>query len=256
MNILEASKRTGVSKDMIRFYEKKGLIEPSRNKQNNYRIYNEYDLNMIVMIHEYNSMGMSLKTISKLIREHSINDAASELEESIKKLKNEELWLHSRITNAVDMVELFKMVKNDISFEIGERPDLYCYPINDDSIINVHRYLAENGGVAKSVFRIKKANLHNNDWPEEHVLLLSLFFNELKNELEFIPCHKFYRTILSHKKGSKLGYNDIADIIKKMETMGYYPDGDVYIHQIMGSIENNTEDYLCIEFHMSSGDVL
>lgn len=47
MNIQEASRQTGISKDMIRFYEKKDLIHPKRS-ENNYRDYSIHDLHLLI----------------------------------------------------------------------------------------------------------------------------------------------------------------------------------------------------------------
>ena len=61
MNIKNASILTGVSDQMIRYYEKLGLINPKRNKNNNYRDYQQADINNIVMIKQYSELGLSLK---------------------------------------------------------------------------------------------------------------------------------------------------------------------------------------------------
>ena len=53
MNIQEASIATGISKDMIRFYEKKGLLHPSRNPENHYRDYSMGDIHILVTIKFY-----------------------------------------------------------------------------------------------------------------------------------------------------------------------------------------------------------
>ena len=37
MNIKDAKALTGISEQMIRFYEKKNIIHPQRNEENNYR---------------------------------------------------------------------------------------------------------------------------------------------------------------------------------------------------------------------------
>ena len=43
MKIQEVSEATGLSKDMIRFYESEGLIKPARNEDYNYLSYSEND---------------------------------------------------------------------------------------------------------------------------------------------------------------------------------------------------------------------
>ena len=44
MKIGEVAEQTGLSISNIRFYEKKGLIEPKRNEQSKYRDYTEEDV--------------------------------------------------------------------------------------------------------------------------------------------------------------------------------------------------------------------
>ena len=47
MTIKEVEERTGLARSNIRFYEKEGLIEPSRNDKNGYRDYSEKDVETI-----------------------------------------------------------------------------------------------------------------------------------------------------------------------------------------------------------------
>ena len=44
MNINELERLTGITRQNIRFYEKKGLLHPMRNSENNYREYSQEDL--------------------------------------------------------------------------------------------------------------------------------------------------------------------------------------------------------------------
>ena len=46
MKIGEVAEQTGLSISNIRFYEKKGLIEPKRNEQSKYRDYTEEDVKL------------------------------------------------------------------------------------------------------------------------------------------------------------------------------------------------------------------
>ena len=85
MNINETSELTGLSKDMIRFYEKQGLIYPRRNNENNYRSYDQTDLNLLVLIKQYSALGIELKVIQSLINDYNIDHA---LDSFNNKLKN------------------------------------------------------------------------------------------------------------------------------------------------------------------------
>lgn len=69
MLIGELSKKTGLSKDTIRFYEKMGLIE-SKARQAGTRTYMEFSSEMlerIVLIRQGKSLGFTLNEIKHLI---------------------------------------------------------------------------------------------------------------------------------------------------------------------------------------------
>lgn len=44
MTIRDMEKKVGITSANIRFYEKEGLLNPKRNKDNNYRTYSEEEL--------------------------------------------------------------------------------------------------------------------------------------------------------------------------------------------------------------------
>ena len=62
--------KLGVTRDMIRYYEKEGLIpsRSSRNPANNYRDYSEEDLERIWSIKLLIGIGFSVKEIKQLIQ--------------------------------------------------------------------------------------------------------------------------------------------------------------------------------------------
>jgi MerR family Zn(II)-responsive transcriptional regulator of zntA len=73
MLIGELSKKTGLSKDTIRFYEKTGLITAS-DKQAGTRIYKEYSVETIerlLRINQGKGLGFTLNEIKQLINECS-----------------------------------------------------------------------------------------------------------------------------------------------------------------------------------------
>jgi len=69
MRIGKVVEITGMSKDTIRFYEKFGLIKVSRTKSdwNNYRDYDENNLNKLLLIKKAKSFGFTLNEISEII---------------------------------------------------------------------------------------------------------------------------------------------------------------------------------------------
>ena len=63
MKIGEVANETGLSISNIRFYEKKGLLAPSRKEESGYRDYTVEDVNRLKTILLYRKMGMPIETI-------------------------------------------------------------------------------------------------------------------------------------------------------------------------------------------------
>ena len=67
MTIKEVEERTGLTRSNIRFYEKEGLIEPSRNDNNGYRDYSEKDVETIKKIAYLRTLEISVEDIHHII---------------------------------------------------------------------------------------------------------------------------------------------------------------------------------------------
>ena len=95
MNIKQASERTGISRDMIRFYEKKGIIHPAR-KNNGYRDYSIHDLLLLVTARQYSCLGIELDTISELLKQNDPEVFCNEMEQAVSRLKEEHSAWHPK----------------------------------------------------------------------------------------------------------------------------------------------------------------
>lgn len=67
LTIGKLAKRTGVSTDTIRFYERCGLIETAARSESNYRLYNEEDALRLRFIRRAKSLGFTLAEIGELL---------------------------------------------------------------------------------------------------------------------------------------------------------------------------------------------
>lgn len=67
MNIKEAEIRTGITKQNIRFYEKKGLLHPGRGAENNYRDYTEEDIETLKQIRILRRLDISIEDIRRIL---------------------------------------------------------------------------------------------------------------------------------------------------------------------------------------------
>lgn len=67
MNIGEASRISGVSAKMIRYYEQTGLIPPVRRRTSGYRVYDDTDIHRLLFIRRARDLGFSVAEISTLL---------------------------------------------------------------------------------------------------------------------------------------------------------------------------------------------
>lgn len=112
MLISEISKRTGFSKDTLRWYEKIGLIQLDKKarSENNYRQYDEQTLTRLLNIRELKSFGFTLKEIAELLLLEEIEDLncgtvgpilapkIEKLEQKIREMQR----LHKRLVQVKD----------------------------------------------------------------------------------------------------------------------------------------------------------
>lgn len=92
MTIQELERKTGITKQNIRFYEKKGLIHPKRNDSNNYREYTEEDQNTLKTIRILRKLDVSIEDIRETLEgrtalEDLMQRHLEELEERKKELQ-------------------------------------------------------------------------------------------------------------------------------------------------------------------------
>lgn len=92
MNIKQAEAITGITRQNIRFYEKQGLLTPSRNKENDYRDYSQEDIHTLKWIRVMRMLDMPLEEIRQVLSgELELGEAASlqqaRLESQLEKLE-------------------------------------------------------------------------------------------------------------------------------------------------------------------------
>lgn len=122
MLIGELSKRTGLSHDTIRFYEKKGLIGVTRKERrdNNYKEYPESVYDRLVLIKTIKTLGFTLNEIDEFIRswgqesascdhlQHHLSDKILRVDEQIRLLQA----IRNNLTNSLE-----QCVSNNCEFE-------------------------------------------------------------------------------------------------------------------------------------------
>lgn len=119
MNIGQASKESGVSAKMIRYYEQTGLIPPADRRDSGYRDYSTADVHMLRFIRRARDLGFSVAEIDELLslwRDRSRHSA------DVKRIAQAHMKeLRDRITNLEQMANTLQTLVDCCSGD--QRPD-------------------------------------------------------------------------------------------------------------------------------------
>ena len=131
--ISDIAKKSGLSTDTIRFYEKKGFIQPNFRANNQYRYYSDDVLKRLIFMKHCRALNMSLKEIEKLLHleekpkqncnvvnqliDQHIQDITNKMNE-LEQLKSQLSKLRSRCLEAstVDQCQILKTLESDSDF--------------------------------------------------------------------------------------------------------------------------------------------
>jgi MerR family transcriptional regulator, copper efflux regulator len=124
----EIAKKTGIDFETLRFYESVGMITPSRCPQNNYRQYNEDDIEKLLFISHAKKCGFSLKEIAEIL-------ALIENQETCT--QNSDEIIATKIAQIDQKIrELIKMKEMLIAYK-PLLQNVSCHQIIKDSIKNL-----------------------------------------------------------------------------------------------------------------------
>ena len=106
-SIKETAKRTGITEDTIRYYEKIGLLPRAQRKGNSHRIYSDQDLETMKLITCLKKTGMSLDDIRPYLHLSLDSDLSSypELHEMILNHKQKILEQIASLQQIVDFID-------------------------------------------------------------------------------------------------------------------------------------------------------
>ncbi len=119
MNIGQASKASGVSAKMIRYYESVGLIPPASRTDSGYRAYADSDIHMLRFIRRARDLGFSVAEIHDLLglwRDRSRKSA------DVKRVAQQHIAdLHRRIEDLRQMADTLQALT--VCCAGDDRPD-------------------------------------------------------------------------------------------------------------------------------------
>jgi DNA-binding transcriptional MerR regulator len=245
MNISEASKWSGISRDMIRFYEKKGLLHPCRQSCNQYRDYSLEDVQRLVLIRQYNAMGISLDKVRDLLASSSLEESRTALADTINSEEERLLWARAQIDNLKDMQRLLDDLAEAEPYEAGQRGRLWYYPSNQnpDCQQDLYRY----GNAARAIFLIEEKYFDQKNYPDRRGYL---FFRKppVKEPPEVFKPHGFVRTIEYVPRNTFISTAQLRNVRQRLAREGF-ATADCMIYQLIAPLREGSDTIpVCLEF--------
>lgn len=85
----DVAKILGISTDLIRYYEEKGVVSPHRDENNDYRYYDTWDTNNLIDCIWYKHYGFGIDQISHMLTEYTRLDLLDCLDEKTQELETQ-----------------------------------------------------------------------------------------------------------------------------------------------------------------------
>lgn len=122
----EIAKMLGISSETIRNYEKKGLINPYKEEDSNYRYYDIIQINHLMNVQKFQKYGYSLHEIKNLMKDTSMLRMEISLAERQGALQNQVFLMNLKLNSIHEDIHCMMQAQNaQQGFFIGERPALY-----------------------------------------------------------------------------------------------------------------------------------
>lgn len=174
----------GVPRDTLRFYEEKGLLNPKKNDENNYRSYDIFDVYTIMIIDFYKKRGMTIHQIQDLLKESEISDLQNLLKDKNNELEKliynqqcmvkrieETLKFCKDLNNNLDVFTIKSLPLYRINGEVSDFIAVEEYEnvldviksINDDMLSQIMRYISfnENGVTGTKMYIVNTTEAKN-----------------------------------------------------------------------------------------------
>ena len=126
----EVSNRLGLSRDTLRFYEKKGIIQPEKQK-NGYRTYTYEDIKKLSSIMFYRRLNFSIEDIGRILYKSSFPSYCSMIQEKIAEEKHQVEKHRQSLIHLTHLQKHYKNVEKYLNrYDLRPMPPYYQMPDN------------------------------------------------------------------------------------------------------------------------------
>lgn len=154
--ISQIGKLLGLTNDAIRFYEKKGLVHPSINVNNNYRMYTLNNVLELLDIIYYRHLDFSINEIQELYQNLDPSEVYNLVEMQRIKVERRILYQQQLLKKINYIQSLFNQIKTNKHISITNFPSSFIlFESNDSEEFFTHkiRHISTDEFVLCSIFK-------------------------------------------------------------------------------------------------------
>lgn len=124
----EVSRILNIPLETLRYYESKDIVHPVKDKENNYRYYDAWDINFLIECKKFRSLDFSLSEIQDILHKDNLSNF-------IDKINDRQRYYNERLKYYTLLVEKNRGYKNSLEhieenlnkFTLTERPEIFYF---------------------------------------------------------------------------------------------------------------------------------
>ncbi len=253
----DVSKMLGISPDLLRYYEKKGVVHPVKDQSNDYRYYDVWDTNFLIDCLFYKSFGFSVEQTAEMVRQCTVSDMDARFRSNEDALK--QLILHSQML--LQRSEEYRDSIEDITQNLGQCTITECPPCiyyanrlnqefsSDPRLQRVARDWLKYFPFSKRSFCVPRAELVNpaTDATFQWGFSLSMEYAEILGAKSLppvihVPAHKSVYTTFS-SVGNSFSPRLLNNALTYLKENGLTLCGDVRGNLLISALDNSDPNF-------------
>lgn len=128
----EVSKILDIPIDTLRYFDKKGIVSPSKNTENNYRFYEPWDINFLIEYKRYRGYEFNINETKEILHKDSMEELQSRFSLKLSDIDEKIKFYMLMKKKAQKYMDNLKEIPDKLNrMQISEMPELYYF---------VHRY--------------------------------------------------------------------------------------------------------------------
>ena len=124
----DVSRILGISADLLRYYEKKGVVRPQKDQNNDYRYYDTWDINFLIDCLWFKRFGFAIPQVAYMVTDCYHGDLLSLLDAKSDQMEADIRRQEQLLGRLREYRDAAERVKAGLGIcELQDSPELICY---------------------------------------------------------------------------------------------------------------------------------